>query len=70
MEGETTMTFREYMQTVDDTTLLKAFEERAPLGRTCTIQEVGNSAVFLLSDMASAITGEILHVDCGYHAIG
>ena len=50
--------------------LLKAFEERAPLGRTCTIQEVGNSAVFLLSDMASAITGEILHVDCGYHAIG
>ena len=50
--------------------LLKAFEEKAPLGRTCTIQEVGNSAVFLLSDMSSAITGEILHVDCGYHAIG
>ena len=50
--------------------LLKAFEEKAPLGRTCTIQEVGNSAVFLLSDMSSAITGEILQVDCGYHAIG
>ncbi|MDR1425925.1 MAG: enoyl-ACP reductase [Rickettsiales bacterium] len=52
------------------TDLLKAFEERAPLGRTCTIYEVGNSAVYLLSDLASAVTGEIHHVDCGYHAIG
>jgi len=51
-------------------TLLKTFEERAPLGRTCTIYEVGSSAVFLLSDMSSAVTGEILHVDCGYHVIG
>jgi enoyl-[acyl-carrier protein] reductase I len=50
--------------------LLKAFEEKAPLRRTCTIEEVGKSAVFLLSDMSSAITGEILHVDCGYNAIG
>jgi enoyl-[acyl-carrier protein] reductase I len=52
------------------TDLLKAFESRAPLGRTCTIYEVGNSAVYLLSDMASAVTGEIHHADCGYHAIG
>jgi enoyl-[acyl-carrier protein] reductase I len=54
----------------DFTDLLKAFEERAPLGRTCTIYEVGNSAVYLLSDMASAVTGEIHHADCGYHVIG
>jgi enoyl-[acyl-carrier protein] reductase I len=50
--------------------LLKTFEERAPLGRTCSIFEVGNSAVYLLSDMASAVTGEIHHVDAGYHVIG
>lgn len=50
--------------------LLKTFEERAPLRRTCTTEEVGKSAVFLLSDMSSAITGEVLHVDCGYNTIG
>lgn len=50
--------------------LLKAFEERAPLERTCTIYEVGNSAAYLLSDLSSAVTGEIHHVDCGYHVIG
>ncbi len=50
--------------------LIRRFEEKAPLGRTCTIEEVGKSAVFLLSDMSSAITGEILHVDCGYNTVG
>jgi len=50
--------------------LLRAFEERAPLGRTCTIYEVGDGAVFLLSNMSSAITGTVLFVDCGYHATG
>ncbi|MDR3078977.1 MAG: enoyl-ACP reductase [Rickettsiales bacterium] len=54
----------------DFTDLLRAFEGRAPLARTCTTQEVGNSAVYLLSDMASAVTGEIHHVDCGYHVVG
>lgn len=50
--------------------LLKAFESKAPLGRTCTIEEVGKSAVFLLSDMSTAVTGEVLHVDCGYNIVG
>jgi enoyl-[acyl-carrier protein] reductase I len=49
---------------------LRVFEERAPLGRLCTIFEVGNSAVYLLSDMSSAVTGEVLHVDCGYNVVG
>lgn len=49
---------------------LKTFEERAPLGRVCTIFEVGNSAVYLLSDMSSAVTGEVHHVDCGYNVVG
>ena len=50
--------------------LLKAFESKAPLGRTCTTEEVGKAAVFLLSDMSTAITGEVLHVDCGYNTVG
>ena len=40
---------------------------RAPLGRNVTTEEVGNSAVFLCSDMASGVTGEIMFVDCGYN---
>ncbi|GAC1518371.1 MAG: hypothetical protein NVS2B5_30670 [Beijerinckiaceae bacterium] len=35
-----------------------------------TIEEVGESAVYLLSPMARAVTGEILHVDAGYHVVG
>lgn len=42
----------------------------APLHRNVTIEEVGNAAAFLCSDLASAITGEILHVDCGYSTVG
>ncbi len=42
----------------------------APLRRTVTQQEVGNSALYLLSDLGAAVTGEVLHVDAGYHAIG
>jgi len=44
--------------------------ERAPLKRTVTIEEVGNAALFLCSDLASGITGEILYVDAGYNIIG
>jgi enoyl-[acyl-carrier protein] reductase I len=40
------------------------------LRRTVTIEEVGESAAFLLSPMARGITGEILHVDAGYHVVG
>ncbi len=50
--------------------ILKWNEFNSPLRRTVTIEEVGNSAVFLLSDLGKAVTGECLHVDCGYHVVG
>jgi enoyl-[acyl-carrier protein] reductase I len=50
--------------------ILKWNELNAPLGRTVTIDEVGNAALFLLSDLASGVTGEIIHVDGGYHIVG
>jgi enoyl-[acyl-carrier protein] reductase I len=50
--------------------ILKWNEYNAPLRRSVTIDEVGESAVFLLSSMARGITGEILHVDAGYHVVG
>lgn len=49
---------------------LNHVEKSAPLRRNVTIDEVGNVAAFLCSDYASAITGEITYVDCGYNAIG
>ncbi len=45
-------------------------ERKAPLRRNICGEEVGQTAVFLLSDLASAITGENIHVDAGFHAIG
>lgn len=45
-------------------------EEVSPLRRNVTIDEVGNTAAFLCSDHASAITGEITYVDCGYNSVG
>ena len=50
--------------------ILKWNEYNAPLRRTVTIEEVGESAVFLLSPMGRGVTGEILHVDAGYHIVG
>jgi enoyl-[acyl-carrier protein] reductase I len=50
--------------------ILKWNELNAPLRRTVTTGEVGDTATFLLSDHARGITGEILHVDCGYHVVG
>ena len=50
--------------------ILKWNEYNSPLRRTVTIEEVGNSAVFLLSDLGAAVTGEIVHVDAGYHIVG
>jgi enoyl-[acyl-carrier protein] reductase I len=41
-----------------------------PLKRNVTIQDVGNASAFLCSDLASGITGEILHVDAGYSTVG
>jgi enoyl-[acyl-carrier protein] reductase I len=42
----------------------------SPMGRNITREEVGSAGMFLLSDLASGITGEILHVDCGYNIMG
>ena len=46
------------------------YEAVAPLGRNITREEVGSAGMFLLSDMASGITGEVLHVDAGYTIMG
>ncbi len=45
-------------------------ESRAPLRKIVSIEEVGNTALFLCSPLASGITGEVLHVDAGYNIIG
>ncbi len=50
--------------------ILKWNEYNSPLRRTVTIEEVGGTAAFLASDMARGMTGEILHVDAGYHVVG
>lgn len=50
--------------------ILKWNEYNAPLRRTVGIDEVGQSAAYFLSDMGKAVTGEIHHVDCGYHLVG
>ena len=54
----------------DSRYILKWNEYNSPLRRTVTQSEVGNSALFLLSDLGSAVTGENLHVDAGYHIVG
>jgi enoyl-[acyl-carrier protein] reductase I len=50
--------------------ILKWNEYNAPLKRNVTIQEVGGSALYLLSDLGSGVTGEVHHVDAGYHTVG
>ena len=50
--------------------ILKWNEYNSPLRRTVTIEEVGDTAVYLVSDMGRGMTGEILHVDAGYHVVG
>jgi enoyl-[acyl-carrier protein] reductase I len=50
--------------------ILRWNEYNSPLRRTVTIEEVGESAVYLLSPMARGVTGEVLHVDAGYHVVG
>jgi enoyl-[acyl-carrier protein] reductase I len=54
----------------DFNSILKEIEERAPLRRNTTQEEVGDTAVFLFSDLSRGITGENLHVDSGYHILG
>ncbi len=50
--------------------ILKWNEYNSPLKRTVTIDEVGNSALYLLSDLSTGVTGEIHHCDSGYHTVG
>ena len=50
--------------------MLKMHAERSPLKRNIEAAEVGNAALFLASDLATGITGEVLHVDCGYNIMG
>ncbi|MDE1152039.1 MAG: enoyl-ACP reductase [Micavibrio sp.] len=54
----------------DFSTILDAVTERAPLHRNVEQSEVGNTALFLASDLASGITGEITFVDCGFNVTG
>lgn len=50
--------------------MLDEAEKKNPLRRNVTIEEVGNAAAFLCSDLASGITGDVLYVDSGYHILG
>ncbi len=50
--------------------MLSEAEKKVPLRRNVTIDEVGNAAAFLCSDLASGITGDVLYVDSGYHVLG
>jgi enoyl-[acyl-carrier protein] reductase I len=52
------------------TDILHVYEERAPLKRNITHEEVAKAALFLLSDLSSGITGEIIYVDSGFHIMG
>ena len=50
--------------------MLAQVAETAPLKRNVTLEEVGNAAAFLCSDLASGITGEIMYVDAGFNTVG
>src|SRR5262249_46646421 len=50
--------------------ILKWNEYNAPMRRTVSIEEIGDSALYLLSDLSRGVTGEVHHVDCGYHVVG
>lgn len=50
--------------------MMRLYEAVSPMGRNITSEEVGNTAAYLLSGMSTATTGDVLHVDCGYHVMG
>ncbi len=50
--------------------ILRWNQYNAPLERNVTIEDVGGAGMYLLSDLASGVTGEVHHVDCGYHLVG
>jgi enoyl-[acyl-carrier protein] reductase I len=51
-------------------TMMKHNADKAPLRRNVELREVGDTALFLASNMASGITGEVIYVDCGYNIVG
>ncbi|MBV8934210.1 MAG: enoyl-ACP reductase FabI [Alphaproteobacteria bacterium] len=50
--------------------ILKWNQLNSPLKRNVTIQDVGGAGLYLLSDLSTGVTGEVHHVDCGYHVVG
>jgi enoyl-[acyl-carrier protein] reductase I len=55
---------------VSDARLMFNFQKKnAPLRRTVSIEEIGGTAIYLLSDLSSGVTGEIHFVDCGYNVV-
>ncbi len=50
--------------------ILKWNELNAPLRRNVSLEDVGGAGLYLLSDLSSGVTGEVHHVDCGYHSVG
>ena len=54
----------------DFSSVLTVVEEKAPLHRNVTIEQVGNVSTFLLSNMSESITGQILYADSGYNIMG
>jgi len=50
--------------------ILKWNQYNSPLKRNVTLDDVGGAGMYLLSDLASGVTGETHHVDCGYHVVG
>ena len=58
------------MTLLPDEAWLQTIAVNSPLRRNVTIDDVGNSALYLLSDLSSGVTGENLHVDSGYHIVG
>lgn len=54
----------------DFSSVLKLTESKSPLGRNVDVDDVGRTALYLMSDMASGVTGEIIHVDAGYSIVG
>ena len=50
--------------------ILKWNQYNSPLKRNSTIEDVGGAGLYLLSDLSAGVTGEVHHVDCGYHVVG
>jgi len=54
----------------DSTYIMKWNKYNAPLERNVELEEVGGAGLYLLSDLSKGVTGEVHHVDCGYHTVG